>query len=104
MRYIIVNSTDDIINAVEWDGVSLWSPPTSCVAIQTVLGDIGWKWNNGSPFDPTPPTNGTSVFVDLSNFDNLDKVIKALGLVVAQYANKTAAQVKSDFLTKYNSL
>ena len=50
---------------------------------------------------------------DLSNFDNLDKVLKAVGLVVRDYTNalqagtytnKSIAQIKADFTAKYNSL
>lgn len=50
---------------------------------------------------------------DLSNMDNMDKVLKAFALVVRDYTNalqagthtqKTINQLKADFLTKYNSL
>lgn len=58
------------------------------------------------PFVPPPP-------FDYSNFDNLDKTLKAVGLVVRSYTNgllagtytnKTIAQVKADYLSAYNSL
>jgi hypothetical protein len=51
--------------------------------------------------------------IDLSNIDNLDKVLKSLGLVMRDYCNslnagtytnKTVAQLKSDFAAKYQSL
>ncbi len=48
--------------------------------------------------DPLPlPT-------DYSNLDNLDKTLRAIGLLIAQYTGKTPAQVKQDFVAKYNSL
>lgn len=55
-----------------------------------------------------PPTP-----IDLSNIDNLDKVLKAIGLLLRQYTNalqagthsqKTVAQLKSDFATIYRNL
>lgn len=55
---------------------------------------------------PKPPT-------DLSNIDNLDKVLKAIGLLLRDYCNqlqaatyssKSVAQLKSDFAAKYNAL
>ena len=50
---------------------------------------------------------------DYSNLDNADKTLKAVGLLLRDYANgllagtytnKTVAQLKADFLAKYNSL
>lgn len=55
---------------------------------------------------PKPP-------IDMSNVDNLEKTLKALALVMRDYcnalkagtyANKTVADLKSDFSTKYNQL
>ena len=55
----------------------------------------------------------THVLFDNSNFDNMDKTLKAFALVVRDYTNgllagtytnKTVNQIKADFLTKYNSL
>jgi hypothetical protein len=51
--------------------------------------------------------------IDLSNIDNLDKVLKSIGLLLRQYTNalqagthtqKTVAQLKSDFAQIYNNL
>jgi len=49
------------------------------------------------PFIPPIP-------FDYSNFDNLDKSLKAIGLVIANFTGKTPAQVKAAFLIAYQSL
>ena len=50
---------------------------------------------------------------DYSNLDNLDRVLKALGLLLRDYTNalqagtyttKTINQLKADFASKYNAL
>jgi hypothetical protein len=55
---------------------------------------------------PKPP-------LDISDIDNLDKVLKALALLTRQYSNalkagtyqtKTVADVKADFMTVYRAL
>ena len=46
---------------------------------------------------PRPP-------VDHSDLDNLQKQLKALGLVVAAWGGKTPAQLKTAFKTAYDSL
>lgn len=55
---------------------------------------------------PKPPT-------DYSNIDNLDKTLKSIGLLLRDYTNalqagthtqKSVAQLKADFATKWNSL
>jgi hypothetical protein len=75
------------------------------------------KWlaegNTPQPADPAPTP------FDFSDLDNLEKVIKAIGLLMRDYCNqlkagtyagngpggsKTVAEVKSDFAAKFNSL
>lgn len=46
---------------------------------------------------PKPP-------IDFSNTDNLEKGLKALGLVMAAWNGKTTAQLKSAFKTAWDSL
>lgn len=72
---------------------------------------LKWQAEGGVPEPyvpsiPVPP-------IDLSNMDNLDKVLKAVGLLLRQYTNalqagthtqKTVAQLKADFAAIYNSL
>jgi len=59
------------------------------------------------PADPDP------VPIDLSNLDNLEKGLKALGLLFRDYTNalqagthtqKTLAQLRADFTAKWNTL
>ena len=57
--------------------------------------------------DPPPPP------IDLSDIDNMDRILKAVGLLMRDYCNalnagtytnKSVAQLKADFAAKYNSL
>jgi hypothetical protein len=48
--------------------------------------------------DPPPPP------IDLSDLDNLEKAIKALGLVIADVSGRTPLQIKTLFKQKYDSL
>lgn len=42
--------------------------------------------------------------IDLSNVDNIEKSLKALGLVMASWNGKTPAQLKTAFKTAWESL
>ena len=51
--------------------------------------------------------------IDLSDMDNMDRILKAVGLLMRDYCNtlnagtytnKSVAQLKADFAAKYNSL
>ena len=42
--------------------------------------------------------------IDLSDVDQIEKAIKALGLVVAAWSGKTPAQLKAAFKTAWSSL
>ncbi len=42
MRYIVVEKqTNKIVNAIEWDGVTPWTPPPGTFAVQDNTFDIG---------------------------------------------------------------
>ena len=56
-------------------------------------------WDGAQVVKWVPPSP-----IDISNIDNLSRIMKALGLLVAQYAGKTPAQVKADFKTIFDSL
>lgn len=87
------------------DGATI--PPTT--------DNLDWveyqKWlaagNTPTPADPDP------VPIDYSNLDNLEKTLKAIGLLMRDYTNalqagthtqKSIAQMKADFAVKWNSL
>lgn len=103
-RYVIIK-TGKVVNVVDWDGVTPWSPPSdgSTVAPHATAG-IGWDWNNGTPTDPTPPPAPPPPPIDLSNADNLEKALKAVLLAAAGMTGKTPAQAKSAFLTAWQAL
>ena len=46
---------------------------------------------------PKPP-------IDISNVDNIEKALKALGLVCAAWNDKTPAQLKAAFKTAWDAL
>lgn len=56
MRYAVVSS-NVVINIVEWDGKTTWSPPDGAMAFAAdkVQLDIAWLWNDGAPVNPNPP-------------------------------------------------
>lgn len=42
--------------------------------------------------------------IDLSNSDNLDRVLRAIALMAGRWAGKTPAQIKANFLTAYQDV
>lgn len=54
--------------------------------------------NVPQPADPEPTP------LDLSNLDNLEKAIKALGLVIADVSGRTPVQIRTLFKQKYDAL
>jgi len=40
-RYLVVDSNNVIINAIEWDGRAPWAPPKNCRVMQSDQGEIG---------------------------------------------------------------
>jgi hypothetical protein len=103
-RYAIINA-NIISNIVEWDGGPQWSPPPGSTAeLAPMRCNIGWTWNNGSPVDPNPPPPPPTLTIDLSNTDNLDKVLRAICLMTGTWAGKTPAQIKAAFLSAWQAL
>jgi hypothetical protein len=56
------------------------------------------KGNTPDPADPPP------VPLDMSDIDNLEKVLRAIGLTIAQVSGRTPAQIKTIFTAAYQSL
>ena len=57
--YAILDGLNNVINVIEWDGVSRWSPPSDCIArLSDGTAEIGGTWT-GSAFLPAPKTQGT---------------------------------------------
>jgi hypothetical protein len=90
-------------------GASLAGQPADVVA----AAQAAWTpqvlaaWAAFKAAQPKPPT------IDMAEVDNLDKVLKALAMLLRQYTNalqagthtqKTVPQLKSDFATIYRAL
>ena len=55
MNYAMVQN-GVIVNIVDWDGVTPYTPPEGCELHQwDGPMDIGWLWVDGAPIDPNPP-------------------------------------------------
>lgn len=74
--------------------------------------NMDWKkfQDEGGIADPEDPA---PIPIDLSNTDNLDRVFKAMALLMrdycnslraGSYTNKSVADLKADFAAKYNSI
>ena len=53
MNYAIINPTGLVVNAIEWDGVTPWSPPAGRIAIPLIEGGIGWTFADGQFIAPS---------------------------------------------------
>jgi hypothetical protein len=51
--YTVVDGAGNVVNTVEWDGVTPWSPPAGQTGIPTngAPVSIGWTWD-GFQFNP----------------------------------------------------
>jgi hypothetical protein len=58
-----------------------------------------WLSAGNTPDPAIPPPS-----LDISDIDNLDRVLKALGLCVAQVGGLTVPQMKALFKSKYDQL
>jgi hypothetical protein len=55
MYYLLVKD-GVIVNAIDYDGVSPYTPPDGCTLVETnEFYNIGWLWVDGHPVDPNPP-------------------------------------------------
>jgi hypothetical protein len=79
---------------------------TDGASIPATMDNMDWvayqKWlaegNTPNPQDPDPAP------IDFSDVDNVEKALKALGLVVAAWNGKTPAQLKAAFKAAWDSL
>lgn len=61
MRYVIVDDqTDVVVNSIEWDGQSDWTPGEG-LSVHLSDAHIGWLWKGGSPIDPNPGSDQQDV-------------------------------------------
>lgn len=52
---VIFSSTGIVENLILWDGVTDWSPPEGCIAIETDIAQIGWSYVDGEFIAPPEP-------------------------------------------------
>ena len=55
MQYAILDSTKTVVNVIEWDGESDWTPPAEHIALPLLDGGIGWTFVDGSFVAPEIP-------------------------------------------------
>ena len=105
MRVCIVNVATNIVEnvGVMGEGPSQpLTPPPGYLWVFDENAGRGWTYNGTAlvppPATPAPPP------IDFSNVDNVEKALKALGLVCAAWNGKTPAQLKAAFKTAWDSL
>ena len=117
MIYAVVqDSNGQVVNVVEWDGVSDWSPPAGTSAVLAPTGEEdppvtmayvnGWRDGDGFHF-PTPgidsldlvtgaAAGGTTVTVTGYNLDLSDVVVKFGGVAATNITNQTKTSLQCD--------
>jgi hypothetical protein len=104
MRYAIIDSTNHVVNVVDWDGSASWTAPDGQTAIQSDTAQIGWTYANGTFTDPTPPYVPTQQeTIDAISYviqQSLDAGAKTWGydsiVSAASYATDTNPQYAAD--------
>jgi hypothetical protein len=104
MRYAIIDSTNHVVNVIDWDGSTSWTAPDGQTAIQSDVAQIGWTYANGTFTDPTPsyvPTQQETIdAISYAIQQALDAGAKAWGydniVSAASYANSTNTQYAAD--------
>jgi hypothetical protein len=68
-HWAMIDSNNLVINIIDWDGESDWSPPQGTTIIDLtnyeITPSIGWTYENGA-FVPPPPPEPTPVVNDQS--------------------------------------
>jgi hypothetical protein len=55
-QYLVVDATGTVVNVIEWDGVTPYSPEHGMTHVQHDTAGIGWTTDDGVNFTPPPPT------------------------------------------------
>jgi hypothetical protein len=69
-HWAMIDSNNLVINIIDWDGESDWSPPQGTTIIDLtnyeIAPSIGWTYENGAFVPPPPPPEPTPVVNDQS--------------------------------------
>jgi hypothetical protein len=60
-RYLVVDATGLVVNAIEWDGVTPYNPDHDHEHVQHDTAGPGWKWSEVDGDFVPPPQTGPSV-------------------------------------------
>lgn len=55
-QYAIIDASNTVVNTIEWDGSTPWTPPAGDTAIPTSGApvSIGWTWDGHNFLPPAP--------------------------------------------------
>jgi hypothetical protein len=56
MRYAIIDAKGAVVNAIEWDGVTPWSPPEGHQAVHDPSDNVGPGWTHANGAFTPPPS------------------------------------------------
>lgn len=55
MIYAVIDSTGLVVNAIEWDGATPWTPPEGHEVVLLTSGGPGWTYADGDFIPPPKP-------------------------------------------------
>lgn len=68
-HWAVIDSTNLVINIVDWDGESEWSPPTGTTIVDLtgveIAPSLGWTYENGIFIPPPPPEEEDTEYTDI---------------------------------------
>ena len=102
---LVGSGTDPSSMPIEWNGIAITVSvltPAQRTAFVALPVERGGTTFDGITFAPIPAVIPPPI--DLSNVDNIEKALKALGLVCAAWNGKTPAQLKAAFKTAWDAL
>jgi hypothetical protein len=53
MNYALLDESNTVVNVIDWDGESNWTPPAGHIALPLFEGGIGWTFADGQYVPPS---------------------------------------------------